>query len=1108
MAAPEQGAARSGWRRQLNSPLALALAYAALGVAWVLLSDGLLQSLSADVETLAALGRGKGMAFVLVTSGLVYLLAVRQRAGEASAQPARPDRPAGLMWVFALLCAAVVIASLVSYSSSAQETYERHVGQLRREAQLKAGMVGSWMERSLQEARLLAADPTLRASLQRWRRHPDDDTAAQLRQQLQMLPASGRYTDALLLDEQARPLLGVDEAPPGLDPTLAQGALAALRRGQVAHGDFQARADDPASLRFDLFVPLVGPEGRPDAVLLLRAAPNRTLLPQLLSDATAGNPETLLLRPAAQGMLAIGLDASDMPVARPGDAGTASLASLASQPGLAGQVLDGISAGSRAMAAVAMALPGSGWYVAAQLPRGTLRGEGAAAGAAALSLVNVLAVLITGAVVYAALRRREVQEASRRAADRQEKERAWKIAEVIASSSSDVIFAKDLQGRYLLANGEMCRLLGRSADELIGSEAHDLFPAEQARQFVEDDAAALRSEAPVRFETRYTTIHGERLDSCIKGRLLDGSGDVIGTYGVSIDLAAQRALQQRMRQWSTAFEDMRDGVIVTDAQGRMQSVNRAFTEITGYPVEEALGNGLKLLQSGRHDKAFYAQMWAQINQTGHWQGEIWNRRKNGEVFPEWLTIRAMRDEDGPVTHYVGVFTDVSRIKDSEAQADWLFHHDPLTRLPNRAQLQRQLEQVLARARRREARPALLVIALDGFKTVNDSLGHPAGDELLVCIAERLRAGLRDKEPFGRLGGDEFLLILEDGADAEGLCMLARRLLAAVSEPVALSCGQDAYLTASIGICQCPEADTSTAVELLRNADAAMHRAKELGRNQSCFYSGEMHTTAMAKLELEAALSRAIERGELLLHFQPKVAGHDGRVVGAEALLRWQRADIGMVPPGQFIPLAEQSSLILDIGAWVIDTACRQLRAWMDAGQPVVRIAVNVAARQFAAGDLDIVVANALLRHGVAAQHLELELTEGMLMSNPQAGTATLQRLRDLGVKIALDDFGTGYSSLAYLQQFPIDTLKIDQSFVRRIGDVPDGAALVDAIIGLAHRLNLRVVAEGVETPTQRDYLLRQHCDEMQGYHFGRPAAAEALQALLAQQPASPASAHA
>ncbi|MEO6281248.1 EAL domain-containing protein, partial [Roseateles sp.] len=557
------------------------------------------------------------------------------------------------------------------------------------------------------------------------------------------------------------------------------------------------------------------------------------------------------------------------------------------------------------------------------------------------------------------------------------------------------------------------------------------------------------------------------------------------------------ALQSGALFWASAFENMRDGIIVTDAQGHIQAVNRAFSTITGFSAGDATGASLKLLKSGRHGPEFYQAMWASIAERGYWEGEIWNRRKNGEIYPEWLTISAVRDGDAPVTHYVGVFSDLSRIKRSEAQAAWLVHHDPLTQLPNRVLLRQRLEEALPRAWRHGARTALLFIDLDGFKTVNDGLGHPAGDELLVCVASRLQKRLRQEDFLGRLGGDEFLVILETSPCSTGLAVLARDLLATVSAPVRLSCGQDAYVTASIGISVCPDDGNSTAVELLRDADAAMYRAKDLGRNRFCFYTCDLNAEAMAKLDMEAALSRAIERDELQLHYQPKVDALSGEFVGAEALLRWNRGGVGLVSAGQFIPVAERSSLILDIGAWVIDSACRQIRAWMDAGQPVVRIAVNVAARQFAAGDLDVVVAQALQRHGVPALCLEVELTEGMLMSNPQAGTAMLQRLRDLGVKLSLDDFGTGYSSLAYLHQFPIDALKIDQSFVCRIGDEPDGAALVDAVIALAHRLRLRVVAEGVETVAQRDYLRQQGCDEMQGYHFARPAPAAALQVLLA-----------
>ena len=1100
-AVPAQ-AGGSAWQRLRGTPLGVALAYAAFGLLWVLLSDHLLQLTASDVLTLAVLGKGKGVAFVLVTSGLIYLVAARHHRPPATRNTtARPERIGRLMGVFGVLSAIIVTGSLVSYSGSAREAERRQVEQLEREARLRAALVQGWIERRMEEGRQLAADPTLRASLARWQRDRDEASQSQLSRQLQVLQTAGRHTSVLLLGEHGQLLLPADDGLQEPHPALVTAAQAALRQGRVGNGDFQARAGDPASLHYDVFVPLRGSEGRADAVIVLRTQPRRTLLPQLLAGAGIGVPEALLVRRDGDRLLTIGLGASDTPVTRPADAARGpSLADLPVEPTLAGRLVAGLRDAGQPQAAVGFPLPDSNWVVAVQLPRDSLRAGSAAASAATLLLVDVLAVLATGGIVYVALRRREHHIDSHMAAQHAEKERAWRIAEAIANSSSDVIYAKDLHGRYLFVNREMCRVLGRSVEQLVGQDARNFYPPDQVRKLFDDDAAVMRSERPISLETRLATPQGERVYSCTRGRLVDGDGQVMGIFGVSSDVTDRRDLQLRMRQWATAFEDIRDGVIITDALGHIQSVNGAFSQITGYAAEEAIGQSMRLLHSGRHGRAFYEQMWTLLNQTGHWQGEIWNRRKNGEIYPEWLTVRAVRDDDGgPVTQYVGVFTDVTRLKDSEAQADWLVHHDPLTRLPNRVQLQRRLELVLGRARRREVQPALMVIDLDGFKTVNDSLGHPAGDELLVCVAERLQARLRHRDFLGRLGGDEFLLIIENGTREDELDTLARELLEVVSDPIALSCGQDAYVTASVGISRFPDTGSPTAVELLRDADAAMHRAKEMGRNRSCFYTGDLHTQAMAKLEVEAALSRAIERQELRLHYQPKVDGRSGRVVGAEALLRWQRGDAGLVPPGQFIPLAEQSSLILDIGAWVLDETCRQLRAWMDAGQPVVRIAINVAARQFAAGDLDITVADALARHQVPAHHLELELTEGILMTNPQAATATLHRLRGLGVKISLDDFGTGYSSLAYLQQFPLDTLKIDQSFVRRIGEVPDGEALVDAVIGLAHRLRLRVVAEGVETAGQREHLARQGCDEMQGYHFARPAPAEALQALLAAQ---------
>ncbi|MBV8502352.1 MAG: EAL domain-containing protein [Paucibacter sp.] len=705
---------------------------------------------------------------------------------------------------------------------------------------------------------------------------------------------------------------------------------------------------------------------------------------------------------------------------------------------------------------------------------------------------DIVLVLASGLLVYWALRCRAWQEAAQR-----EKLRVWRLLESIVNISSDAIYVKDPHGRYLFVNHETCRVLGRSEAQLLGSTSSGWLPAEKLAGLAAEDLEAIRSARPICREERLTTTDGQRIYTSTKGALRDSKGRALGVFGVSRDVTEQRLEEARRHQWAMAFENIRDGVMITDAHCRIQNVNAAFTTITGYSAAEAIGSPVKMLQSGRHGPDFYGQMWDSLHVLGHWQGEIWNRRKNGEIYPQWVTISAVREAvSGTVSHYVGVFTDVSLNKSVELELERLAHYDSLTELPNRALLHERLEQTLLRTQRRNSTTAVLVIDLDSFKTVNDSLGHPAGDELLVRVAARLQERVGAEDLLGRLGGDEFLVVREDCKSPAAAAALARDLLAALAAPLRLGCGVDAYVTASIGISLHPVDGSMGVVELLRDADAAMYRAKEQGRNRFCFYTSNMTTEAAAKLEVEAALSQAMDRGELLLYYQPKIDARSGRVHSAEALLRWNRQDAGLVPPGQFIPLAEQSSLILDIGSWVINEACRQIRAWLDADQPVVRLAVNVAARQFAAGDLDSIVAAALRRHDVDPQWLELEITEGMLIAEPAAATAMLGRLKALGVKLSLDDFGTGYSSLGYLQHFPLDALKIDRSFVSRIGQQPDGAPLVEAVIALAHRLRLRVVAEGVEDASQAAYLVAQGCDEMQGYHFGPPAPPESLQEML------------
>lgn len=562
----------------------------------------------------------------------------------------------------------------------------------------------------------------------------------------------------------------------------------------------------------------------------------------------------------------------------------------------------------------------------------------------------------------------------------------------------------------------------------------------------------------------------------------------------------RRRAEQELRLAAAVYEQSAEGILVSDRDNCIVMVNRAFTEVTGYTLDEIRGQNPRILSSGRHDRDFYRSLWASLREIGHWQGEIWNRRKNGEVYPEWLGITALRDAENQIGHYIGIFNDVSVRKAAEEKIQYLAHHDPLTGLPNRMLLQDRLRQALARAARHHQRVAVLLLDLDRFKTINDSLGHAVGDRLLQGFGQRLSDLVSDDDTVCRRGGDEFVIVLSDLPRAEEAGQLAGKILSTLSQPLEIE-GYALASSASIGISLFPTdgQDTET---LLRNADLAMYRAKEHGRNNFQFFTADLTAGTLERLHIEHRLRQVIEQGGLALHYQPQIALATGEIIGMEALVRWTDPDLGTISPMRFIGVAEESGLIVPLGRWVLRAACRAARGWQSRGLPPTPVAVNISALQFARPDFESVVAAALAESGLEPRWLELELTESILMAEAGQVLETLGALKRLGVRLSIDDFGTGYSSLSYLRRFAPDKLKIDRSFVRELGggDNGDATAIVQTIIALAKSLRLATLAEGVETVEQHGMLREYGCDGIQGDLISRPLAEEAMGDYLGAKP--------
>jgi diguanylate cyclase (GGDEF)-like protein/PAS domain S-box-containing protein len=543
-----------------------------------------------------------------------------------------------------------------------------------------------------------------------------------------------------------------------------------------------------------------------------------------------------------------------------------------------------------------------------------------------------------------------------------------------------------------------------------------------------------------------------------------------------------------LRLAGNVVENTSEGVMVTDCKARIISVNPAFTEIVGYSAQEAIGNTPRLFRSDHHDAAFYQEIWNRLLSVGHWQGEIWNRRKGGEVFLEWLTINRVLGDTPDDDHFIAVFTDVTEQRRKDERIHHLAFHDPLTGLPNRTLVQDRLQHAIDVARRKHSRTGVMLIDLDRFKAVNDGLGHDVGDMLLKRIAERLTAELRQTDTVARMGGDEFLVILESGVEPEIYAGVAENIIRMISLPVDIQ-GSTIQVGASVGIAFYPD-DGGDVAALIKHADVAMYAAKADGKGGFRFFRPEMTERATQYLHLEMELRQAIVNSELELHYQPKVLLRSGRMDGVEALVRWRHPRRGLVSPADFIPVAEESGLILELGDWVLMEACRQAALWQ--GRMGV-IAVNVSARQFDKVDLVERIRELTGRHGIAPSSIQLELTESTVMTNPDHVIELLKRVRELGITVAVDDFGTGYSSLSYLRRLPIDILKIDRSFITNAGVNEEDTQIARTVVALGQALKMAVVAEGVETRAQAELLLAMGCDMGQGYLYASPQSAADLE---------------
>lgn len=659
--------------------------------------------------------------------------------------------------------------------------------------------------------------------------------------------------------------------------------------------------------------------------------------------------------------------------------------------------------------------------------------------------------------------------------------------QLFIDSLNEHVWMKNTEGRYVIFNHSVEKSWGKTREEIINKTDEELFVASLAEEFTQADSEAIDKGIQItagECAGLITEIDKYWLETT-KVPVVADDGTLKGVIGFSRNISQHKAVQEQLELTGRVFENSVEGVMITDRDGNIIETYGAFSEITGFTREEVLGENPRIFSSGRHDEAFFDDLWTGLLHKGRWHGEIWNRRKNGEIFPQLVTLSSMLADDGLVRYFVAVFADISAQKKNEADLAHLAYHDPLTQLPNRVTLSAQIEQEIRHAKHQGTQLAIVFIDVDLFKHINDSFGHLDGDEILIELGARLSRQKGSEDTLARIGGDEFAVLFSKEGGSEELTLAVTKLREAFEQPFSVGDNERVRLTASMGVSVYPH-DGNDCHTLLRNADAAKNRAKQDGRNSYAFYTESLTVESRAHLKLQSALHVALEEKHFHLVYQPKLDLNSLKTVGLEALIRWHDPVLGDISPGVFIPIAEKIGLINAIGSWVLKEACLQGVKWIKEGKAFGRIAVNIAGQQIKRSSFVEEVKQTLYETGFPAESLELEVTESFMMSDPEATIRDLKALGDLGIELSVDDFGTGYSSLNYLKKLPIHKLKIDQSFVKDIPFDPNNTAIAKAVIALGHALNLQVIAEGVETEEQADFLRRNGCDEAQGYLYSKP----------------------